>query len=88
MEHGGAPEKWAATQCLALSGIISDKIIVELVHHLHADNAVRSEKACTLLAQLSQHTVSYDLAGKVGVGVKERQVIPGALLVYFNDGRV
>ena len=59
MEHGGPPEKWAATQCLALSGVITDKIIVELVNHLHADNAVRTEKAGTLLAQLSQQSVSF-----------------------------
>lgn len=59
MEHGGPPEKWAATQCLALSGVITDKIIVELVNHLHADNAVRTEKAGTLLAKLSQQSVSF-----------------------------
>ena len=58
MEQGGPPEKWAATQCLALSGVITDKIIVELVNHLHADNAVRTEKAGTLLAELSQQSVS------------------------------
>ncbi|KAL9983640.1 hypothetical protein ACROYT_G005843 [Oculina patagonica] len=56
MEHGGPPEKWAATQCLALSGVITDKVIVELVNHLHADNAVRTEKAGTLLAKLSQQS--------------------------------
>ena len=59
MEHGGPPEKWAATQCLALSGVITDKVIVELVNHLHADNAVRTEKAGTLLAKLSQQSVSF-----------------------------
>ena len=59
MDHGGPPEKWAATQCLALSGVITDKVIVELVNHLHADNAVRTEKAGTLLAQLSQQSVSF-----------------------------
>ena len=58
MEQGGPPEKWAATQCLAMSGVITDKIIVELVNHLHADNGVRTEKAGTLLAQLSQKSVS------------------------------
>lgn len=59
MEHGGPPEKWVATQCLALSGVITDKVIGELVNHLHADNAVRTEKAGTLLAQLSQQSVSF-----------------------------
>jgi len=59
MEHGGPPEKWAATQCLALSGVITDKVIVELVNHLHTDDAVRTEKAGTLLAQLSQQSVSF-----------------------------
>ena len=59
MDCGGPPEKWAATQCLALSGIITDKIIVELVNQLHADNAVRTEKAGSLLAELSQHSVSF-----------------------------
>ena len=58
MEHGGPPEKWAATQCLALSGVITDKVIVELVSQLHADNAVRTEKAGTLLARLSHQSVS------------------------------
>lgn len=56
MEHGGPPEKWAATQCLALSGVITDKVIVELVSQLHADNAVRTEKAGTLLARLSHQS--------------------------------
>lgn len=59
MEHGGPPEKWVATQCLALSGVITDKVIGELVNHLHADNAVRTEKAGTLLAKLSQQSVSF-----------------------------
>ena len=57
MEYGGPPEKWAATQCLALSGVVTDKIIVELINQLHADNAVRTEKAGNLLAQLSQQSV-------------------------------
>ena len=61
MEQGGPPEKWAATQCLAMSGVVTDKIIVELVNHLHADNAVRTEKAGTLLAQLSQKSVSHSV---------------------------
>ncbi|KAK2572497.1 HEAT repeat-containing protein 4 [Acropora cervicornis] len=56
MEYGGPPEKWAATQCLALSGVVTDKIIVELISQLHADNAVRTEKAGNLLAQLSQQS--------------------------------
>ena len=31
---------------------------MELVNHLHADNAVRTEKAGTLLAEVSQQSVS------------------------------
>lgn len=74
MEQGGPPEKWAATQCLAMSGVITDKIIVELVNHLHADNAVRTEKAGTLLAQLSQKSVSQStLLNVCGTNAKEAE---------------
>ena len=57
MEHGGSPEKWAATQCLAMCDVITDSIISELVSQLQSDTAIRAEKAGVLLADLSQHSV-------------------------------
>ncbi|XP_031556052.1 HEAT repeat-containing protein 4-like [Actinia tenebrosa] len=54
IEHGGPPEKWAATQCLALAGIVCDQVINELVRQLHSDNSVRAVEAGGLLAELSR----------------------------------
>jgi len=58
IEHGGPPEKWAATQCLSLSNTICDQVINELVRQLHSDNSVRAVEAGGLLAELSRHSVS------------------------------
>lgn len=58
IEHGGPPEKWAATQCLALAGTVCDQVINELVRQLHSDNSVRAVEAGGLLAELSRLSVS------------------------------
>lgn len=58
IEHGGPPEKWAATQCLSLANTICDQVINELVRQLHSDNSVRAVEAGGLLAELSRHSVS------------------------------
>lgn len=78
MEYGGPPEKWAATQCLALSGVITYKIIVELISQLHADNAVRTEKAGNLLAQLSQQSVRRSHLSYTAINV--------CIQLVFKDG--
>ncbi|XP_032221893.2 HEAT repeat-containing protein 4 isoform X1 [Nematostella vectensis] len=56
IEHGGGPEKWAATQCLAMAGTVCDRVINELVRQLHSDNSVRTIEAGALLAELSQYS--------------------------------
>eukprot|EP00794_Sanderia_malayensis_P005463 gene5463-6146_t len=54
LQNGGAPEKWAAAQCLAYSDCDSKIVIQELISHVNSSDIIKHSRSVKLLAKLSK----------------------------------
>ncbi|XP_065071810.1 uncharacterized protein LOC135696366 [Rhopilema esculentum] len=56
LDSGGAPEKWAAAQCLAYASVDDDAVINELIKHINSADLVKHSKSVKLLGRLSKES--------------------------------
>ena len=69
LNSGGPPEKWAASQCLAIAGYDADVVVKELFNSINSPDVIKHSKAMNLLTRLSKQSVRVNYSTIKGVSI-------------------